>query len=238
MLISKRNEGMLGPLKKTELDAMRKVRQLLSQFSIEKNVQDNFVYWAPELLVEEAVSKQSDMWAFGISMFLAYTGEVPFQQSKRESIFTAIVSSTIKWDLLAKLPLIQAIVKNLLVMDPAKRWTSSKLLLSMQEAIIVPVQRYWRRVVSKVRAVRRYKAIIFIQKRLKTFLAVVKYKRMKEDRRNKAAVKLQKFFKNYSQSKSYRNIKKAVKKIQAYVLGYQTRRVFLKMRKEVIFIQR
>ena len=87
LLINHKNDAVIGQIKKSDTESMRKARHLFSQFSMDTNLNDYFIYWAPELLLDQPISKASDVWSFGIVIFILMTGELPYNIMKKENAF-------------------------------------------------------------------------------------------------------------------------------------------------------
>ena len=49
LFINHHNDLVLGPIKKCELESMRKTRHLLSKFCIQRYMRHYFIFWAPEI---------------------------------------------------------------------------------------------------------------------------------------------------------------------------------------------
>jgi hypothetical protein len=216
---------------------MRKTRQLLSQFCLERNIKDHFVYWAPELLVDQGITKASDVWSLGIVIFMLSTGQSPYQLGKKDSIFNAIVGGAIKWDLLDGQPKIRGLLKQMLAVDPKKRCNSEQVLLYFQNEMVVFLQRFCRAVHSRIMNKDRFRSMITMQKYVRGMMARISYKRMIQTRRDVAATKIQKLFRNYKNAKRYRHMRKKVTFLQANVLARQTRRAYLKLKQDVVQVQ-
>ena len=237
MLVNRKNDGVLGQIKKCELESMRKTRQLLSQFCMEKNIKDNFIYWAPELLVDQGITKSSDIWSFGVVIFMLSTGQSPFLLGKKDNIFNLIVGGNIRWELLDGQPNIRGLLKTMLVIDPKKRCTSEQVFGYFQNQIVIVLQRFCRSVHNRIMTKDRFRSIVTIQKHIRGIMARIKYKKALRRRRDQAATKIQKLFRNYKNAKKYRHMRKKVMFLQANVLSRQIRRSYFRLKQDVISVQ-
>ena len=237
MLVNRKNDGVLGQIKKCELESMRKTRQLLSQFCMERNIKDNFIYWAPELLVDQGITKSSDIWSFGVVIFMLSTGQSPFLLGKKDNIFNLIVGGNIRWELLDGQPNIRGLLKMMLVIDPKKRCTSEQVFGYFQNQIVIVLQRFCRSVHNRIMTKDRFRSIVTIQKHIRGIMARIKYKKALRRRRDQAATKIQKLFRNYKNAKKYRHMRKKVMFLQANVLSRQIRRSYFRLKQDVISVQ-
>lgn len=237
LLVNRKGDGVLGLTKKCELESMRKTKPLLSQFCMDRTINDYFLYWAPELLLDQGISKASDIWAFGIVIFLLSTGQTPFIVNKKDNIFNSISAGLIRWELLDTKPQTKFLLKNMLVLEPKKRWSSEKVFNFFQDQVVSIIFRFGRRTIMKMRNLRKLHAAVMIQHQIKGFIARMRYKNDRATRRHHAAVKLQKFFRNLRNSKEYRKKRRLVLFLQAQVLSRQTRRSYHKLRGDVIKVQ-
>lgn len=237
LLINRRNDCVLGQVKKCELESMRKTRQLMSAFTLDRNIKDYFMYWAPELLMDQAITKASDIWAFGIVIFMLSTGQMPFIVGKKDSIFNAIVGGNIKWKLLERQPRVYSLLKNMLVLDPLKRWGADQVLKYFQGEMVIILQRFARRTKDKIFEVAKIRAVIKIQSFFRGMICRNKLKKKKEELRKIVESKIRRFVRNFQGARQYKKMKKAVMFLQAQVLARQLRRVFLRFKKDMITIQ-
>lgn len=237
IIINKKNDCVLGPIKKCELESMRKTRQLLSAFSLDRNVRDYFIYWAPELLIDQGLTKASDIWSLGVVIFMMSTGQLPFTINKKDSIFNAIVGGNIRWNLLDGQPKIKKLLKNILIVDPRKRYNADDVFHHFQNEMVIVIQRFSRRSRDKILNQARTRAVVMIQTHMRRNLSYRRVQKIKSDKRNQAAVRIQKMFRNYQSSKEYRHLRKAVTFMQAQVLGRQTKRSYLKLKADVTLVQ-
>lgn len=237
LLINRKNDCVLGMIKKCELESMRKTRQLLSAFSMDRNVNDYFMYWAPELLIDQGLTKASDIWSFGIVIFMLSTGQYPFIVNKKDSIFNAIVGGNVRWNLLDGQPKITKLLKNMLIIDPRKRYNANDVFHYFQNEMVIVIQRFARRTREKIQNQARTRAVVMIQKNMRRHLSYNRVQRMRVEKKNRAAIKIQKMFRNWTASKEYRKKRKSVMIMQARVLGRQTRRAYLKLKSDVTIVQ-
>lgn len=237
LLVNKRNDCVLGQIKKCELESMRKTRQLLSTFSMDRNVYDYFIYWAPELLMDQGLTKASDIWSFGVVIFMMSTGQFPFIINKKDNIFNAIVAANVRWNLLDRQPEIRGLLKNMLMVDVKKRWTADKVFDYFQNQMVVFLQRFAKQTKQKLLTYAKTRAIINIQRHIRGYLTRKRLRKMDADRRMNAAIRIQKLFRNFKGAKEYRKKRRAVTFMQAQVLGRQTKRGYLKLKQDVIVAQ-
>lgn len=237
LLINRKNDCVVGQIKKCELESMRKTRQLLSAFSIDRNIREYFIYWAPELLVDQGLTKASDIWSFGVVIFMMSTGEYPFIINKKDNIFNAIVAANIRWTLLDRQPKIMNLLKHMLVVDFKKRWNADQVFSFFQNEMVIFLQRFARRTRDKLVIQTKTRSIVNIQRRVRGFLSRKRLRQMELNKRNTAATKIQKLFRNFKGAKEYRRKRRAVTLMQAQVLGRQTRRAYIKLRQDVVTAQ-
>lgn len=237
LLVNKKNDCVIGQIKKCELESMRKTRQLMSAFSLDRNIKDYFIYWAPELLMDQGITKASDVWSLGVVIFMMCTGQYPFIINKKDNIFNAIVAANIRWNLLDRQPKIMGLLKNVLIVDVKKRWNADQIFNYFQGEMVLFLQRFAKINKKRIIAKNRIRAANLIQKNCRIFLANKKKAKLLAEKRTAAAIRIQKLFRNFKGSKDYRKKRRAVTLMQAQVLGRQTRRAYLKLKKDVIAAQ-
>jgi hypothetical protein len=237
LLINHKNDAIIGQIKKSDTESMRKARHLFSQFSMDTNLNDYFIYWAPELLLDQPISKASDVWSFGIVIFILMTGEIPYNIMKKENAFNSIISGFIKWELLDKQPKMKNLLKNMLSISVESRWTSDKVYSFFQADFAVVIQRFWKGTYARIKFRRECMAILKLQSWFRGHLTRMKIKKQQYAKKYSAALRIQRMFRNFKNSKKYRFVRKKVTQMQARVLARQTRRAFLKLRVDTITCQ-
>lgn len=128
LFINHLNDLVLGPIKKCELESLRKTRHLLSKFCIERYMKHYFIFWAPEVILDQQVNKASDVWALGVLVYILVSGTYPFDLKNEEQTINNIVNCNLNWRLLVNYPKIAMMLKNIFLVDPSDRWTSDKIL--------------------------------------------------------------------------------------------------------------
>eukprot|EP00727_Mastigamoeba_balamuthi_P000092 m51a1_g1008 putative myosin light chain (415) ;mRNA; f:593414-595412 len=88
-------------------------------------------YVAPEVLQCQPYTVQCDMWSLGVILFALLSGQLPFTADTEEQLFAAVAKGTFdmagaQWSGVSKAA--QDLVRGLLVVDPARRMTSSQCL--------------------------------------------------------------------------------------------------------------
>jgi serine/threonine protein kinase len=78
LFINHLNDLVIGPIKLSELESLRQTRHLLSKFIVDRYMKHYFIFWAPEVMLNEAIVKGSDIWALGVLIFVLASGEFPF----------------------------------------------------------------------------------------------------------------------------------------------------------------
>ena len=87
---------------------------------------------APEILTRKPYDQQSDMWSVGCIVFLLLSGNLPFLGRSQKELFRKIVAGKYEftptdWEFVSDDA--KDLVKNLLVLDPDKRYSAKKALL-------------------------------------------------------------------------------------------------------------
>ena len=204
LLINRKNDGVLGPMKKTELESMRKTRRLLSTFCLERSVNDYFMYWAPELLLDQGITKASDIWALGVVIFILATGgESPFMVNKRDTIFNSITGGMIKWELLNHNLEIKALVKKMLEVDPKKRIDIHHVFEFFKKKMEGVLHRFFKRLTKKISNTTRMDAIITIQYRYRNYLKKKRAVLSVKSKEIKAASTIQATFRMLKEKKKF-----------------------------------
>ena len=87
---------------------------------------ENYVYYAAPETIEGSPSQAGDLWALGVTLFLASTGKLPFNGIDTEEVIQSIQQNEPNWSLLPEelSPLIQGLLKK----DPSRRSTALEAL--------------------------------------------------------------------------------------------------------------
>ena len=237
LFINEINDLVIGPIKKSELESMRKTRHLLSKFCIERYMKHYFVYWAPEVMLDQPITRGSDVWALGVVLFVLLTGQYPFDVKNEEQTVNNIVSCNVNWRLLVNYPRVTIMLRNVFLKEPEDRWTSDKILAFCQEDFAVIIQRFWRGCLARVRFNKQCHSLLKIQAMAKGWIVRRRYKRKRFEVRWHAAETIKRNIKKYRNAKNYRQAKKLIQMLQANVLSRQTRRAYLKLKKDTITAQ-
>lgn len=88
---------------------------------------------APEILLKNGYDSQADMWSVGVIIYSLLSGNLPFVGARHLDLFKAIISGKFTfddeiWKDVSKEA--KDLVRNLLVVDPAKRFTASDAINS------------------------------------------------------------------------------------------------------------
>ena len=97
LFINQINDLQIGPIKKSNLESMRKTWHLISKFCIERYMKHYFIYWAPEVILGKALSTGSDIWSLGVMTYLLLTGDYPFTIEQEDQTVNNILNVNINW---------------------------------------------------------------------------------------------------------------------------------------------
>ena len=156
-----------------------------------------FVYWAPEVINDEQISKKSDIWALGVLIFLLLTGEYPFDLRNEDQALNNITKGNVNWRLLNNYQKIQEMMRALLNPDPVKRWNADKVLEYCQEDFAIIIQRFWRGAMERIKFRKLCHALIKLQAMIKGWFVRRKYRRRRLELRWQSALLIQRKFKKY-----------------------------------------
>lgn len=237
LLINELNDLCLGPIKKSELESMRKTRHLLSKFCIERYMKHYFIFWAPEVILDQQITKASDIWAIGVLLYLLVTGEYPFDLKNEEQVINNIINCNVNWRLLTSYPKITKLLRNIFIPDMEKRLKSEKILQKCQEDFAIIIQRFWRGSVERIKFRAKCHALVKIQALVKGWFVRKRYRERRFQLRWQAAMIIQRRIRKFKRTKFYRTTRKLIMRLQANVLSRQTRRAFLKLKKDSITAQ-
>jgi len=237
LFISENNSLVVGPVKRVETEYLREMNHLMSKFNITRFIKLYFVYWAPEIVEGKALTPEADMWALGVVIYLLATGDYPFPVDREDTVFASIRDARVNWRPLLDHSQIHNLVKHLLVLNPAERWTIGQVLSYCQLDSVLLIQKNFR-------GWRARKHISLIKKSIKKIQAAAKgwlirrmYQRKRFEVRWQAARLIQKRFRDFRINESLRSVRKIIQFLQARVLSRQVRRAFLKLRKDTISVQ-
>jgi calcium-dependent protein kinase len=119
--------GLSGVQKQTPFWLLRKKKRLFATTC------GTTFYMAPEV-IDAKYDERCDIWSLGVLTFLLLTGKPPFYSEEGERTTIKLIKkanvdfSSPIWEKLS--PHARILVQNLLVADPAKRWTAEKALES------------------------------------------------------------------------------------------------------------
>jgi len=94
-------------------------------------------YMSPEACRGDRVTKASDLWAFGVLMYRALTGLMPFDGKNEQEIFHAIINLPPKEPKHAN-PRVRAFLKKILDKDPEQRPKSAGAMVAEYSRAIRP----------------------------------------------------------------------------------------------------
>ena len=237
MFINEKNELILGRIKKSDLESMRKTRHLLSRFCIERYMKMYFIYWAPEIINDDPIGKGSDIWALGVILYLLITGKYPFDIKNQEQTLSNIENINVNYRLVLAYPRITYLLKHIFLKNPDERWSAIKVLNYCQEDFAIIIQRFWRGCKERIKFRNKCAALIKVQSNIKGWLVRNRFVQRKFELRWQAASLIQRRFRKHSTSKFYKRTRKLIMRLQANVLTRQNRRAFLKLKRDAIVAQ-
>lgn len=237
LFINEENHLVLGPIKKSETESLRKMYHLISKFNINKYIQNDLIYWAPEVFKGEELTIQSDLWSVGVVIFVLYTGEYPFDIKREDTLVMSIKEANVIWRPLIDHPMIMRLLKNLLVVNPKDRLNINQVLSECQTDFVITIQKIYRSFIKRRHVNLIKDTLIKIQAFVRGWLVRKKYHRKRFEVRWQAAKVIQKKFREFKGDKTLRSLKKLVFFLQAKVLARQIRRSYLKLKKDTITIQ-
>jgi hypothetical protein len=96
-------------------------------------------YLSPEALDGQPQDVRSDLWAFGVLLYEALTGKLPFEESTASATMASIITKPVPS--LANMrtdapPALVSLIERLLAKDPAQRIASARLVGAELEAIM------------------------------------------------------------------------------------------------------
>ncbi|CAD8158943.1 unnamed protein product [Paramecium pentaurelia] len=99
------------------------------------NYQFNFgspLYMSPETLTNNQHTYQSDIWSLGITLYQLIHGYTPFKAQNEKELLLCYLNNPIQFNKEIS-PKLQAIISNMLTIDPQKRITIEKLQILIVE---------------------------------------------------------------------------------------------------------
>ena len=166
---------------------MRKTRHLLSKFCVQRYMRHYFIFWAPEIIMDQQVSRASDVWALGAILYILVTGTYPFDLNNEEQTMNNITHCNLNYRILINHPRVSYLLKNIFIIDPKERWTSDKILAYCQEDFAIIIQRFWRGSVARIQFKAQCHALVSIQSLIRGWLVKKKYNRRRLELRWQAA---------------------------------------------------
>jgi serine/threonine protein kinase len=100
-------------------------------------------YMSPEQAAGEAVDARSDIFSFGLVMFEALTGRLPFTGRSRKEYFKNLAADDAEGLPPEVPPRLRAIIERCLKKDPADRFRSGHELADAVRAMATPVARFF-----------------------------------------------------------------------------------------------
>ena len=249
------------------MDSARQTHQLFSKILIGQAIPKTLIYWAPELINLERYGTPSDMWSLGVTIYQVrefpkigfnhsclkvITGEHPFNVTSEEKFRRDVNTANVNWTrfkgknlaldqsyltINKGQPHMKTLIENLLRVAPEKRWNALEVLVFCQNDFAKEIQRAWRGFMTRKEFKRMCKALVKIQAMIKGWITRIRYNRDRILVRENAATMLQKKFRSYLTSKSYRDARRAMMRCQANVLTRQISRAYQKMRLDVMMAQ-
>lgn len=90
-------------------------------------------YMAPEvMLTTEYDGRKADVWAFGVTLHMLVTGNLPFPLRADSQFIKDIQQNKLAIDVQPK-GILGELISNALIFDPKQRWSSEDLLLYLQQ---------------------------------------------------------------------------------------------------------
>ncbi|CAM9538960.1 unnamed protein product [Ectocarpus sp. 13 AM-2016] len=88
-------------------------------------------YIAPEVLLQQPFDGRADVWSAGVTAFCLLSGALPFRGLTLDKLYTAVLDGACsytgsEWREVSAAA--QDLVRRMLVVDPAQRWTAGELL--------------------------------------------------------------------------------------------------------------
>ncbi|CAB1121050.1 unnamed protein product [Ectocarpus sp. CCAP 1310/34] len=126
-------------------------------------------YIAPEVLLQQPFDGRADVWSAGVTAFCLLSGALPFRGLTLDKLYTAVLDGACsftgsEWREVSAPA--QDLVRRMLVVDPAQRWTAGELLehpwLSGTAGMAVTTLRLDRR--GRVRLKALVLAVVFVQR--------------------------------------------------------------------------
>lgn len=237
LFITRSNDLVVGEIKKSDLEQMRKTRHLMSRFCLKRYIKHYFIFWAPEVFLDKALEKGSDVWAFGVVTFLFVTGKYPFSGENEEKVISNIININIDWQPLKDFPKTLELLENIFVENPSQRWSIKRILAYCQQDFSTEIQRFWRGILERLKFRSKSHALVRIQALMKSFLVYSRTKNKKSRTEEMAALKIQKYVKAYLKRKPFSQYKNVYYKPKAIFLGRKIRRGYLSLKKDVVILQ-
>jgi hypothetical protein len=224
---------MLGEMGKVELDSARHTHHFFSKLLIGEAIPQVLVYWAPELLKLEKYGTAIDLWALGVTMYELVTGGHPFPVHDEVGFREAVLSGAVDWTALHNHPQVEEVVRNLIRVDPAARWTAHEVLAFAQAGFAVEVTRVWRGFKERVRLAFERECAVMLQSSFRAHKQQRQFREARAESRRAAATGIQSSTRRWLQWQLYHRQRGALLQCQANVLTRQQHRNYLRIRDSV-----
>ncbi|CBN78657.1 myosin light chain kinase [Ectocarpus siliculosus] len=126
-------------------------------------------YIAPEVLLQQPFDGRADVWSAGVTAFCLLSGALPFRGLTLDKLYTAVLDGACSYagsEWRGVSAPAQDLVRRMLVVDPAQRWTAGELLehpwLTGTEGMMVTTLGLGRR--GRVRLKALVLAVVFVQR--------------------------------------------------------------------------
>jgi len=100
-----------------------------------QGIAGTLAYLAPEVLVGNAADERSDIWALGVLLFEASTGELPFKGRNEFDLTAAILREPAAALPQSVPPMIRAIIQRCLAKEPSQRYQEAVEVRAAREAV-------------------------------------------------------------------------------------------------------
>jgi len=227
----------VGPIKKSDLESMRKTKQLLSRFVIYQYLSRYIAYWAPEVILDRPLTLAIDIWALGIVAFQLISGSLPFEALDEEQTIDSIVKGNIQWTRIKSRGRAFDLINNCLQVDPLNRWDISIIVEYCQQDYARKIQRWWRVRRNRDGMQKKIKGLIIAQRMVRIN---EEKKRNEKERQRKENLK-QQHYKGFVQTvkakMQFLKKERSISYIQRRFLAMKAKRNFKLLKADVTVIQ-